>query len=124
MWKSSCRRRAGKLTGTTAIRTSRTFGFTFCGKALRVRSHCPRLQIDFHIAAHGRFTCELPHRVAKIRPGTVIPEARMQHAQRAAVREFQFVPQQALVMPDVLQQRLGRKVVLTQDAEGTERGAP
>ena len=83
-----------------------------------------QLQINFHITRHRRLGVELNDRVAKIWAGAVIPEAGMQHTHGAAVGEFQLLAQEALVMPDVLQQRLGREIVLAQDAERAKRRAP
>lgn len=82
------------------------------------------IQIDLNVTCHGRLAGELQHRVAEIRPRAVIPETRMQHAHRPAIGELQFIAKNALMMPDVLEQRFGRRILIPQRSKWLKRRAP
>ena len=67
-----------------------------------------RLHIDFNIARARFFLTKLQHGPAKIGTRSVIPETGMQHAHWPSIDGAEFVPAEALVVPDVLQELLWR----------------
>ena len=73
-----------------------------------MRAPSAALQIDFHIHGARRLALELQHRLAEVRSRGRVPEARMQHRQRAAVAQAQTFALEPLVKPDGLQQFLRR----------------
>jgi hypothetical protein len=64
--------------------------------------------INFDITRARFLLAELEHGPAEIRPGPVIPETGMKHANRLAIAGAEIIAAEALVVPDVLQQTFGR----------------
>ena len=60
------------------------------------------MHIHLEIARTRRLVLELQDRVAEIRPGFPIAEARMKNPQALAVQGAQFIAAQPLMLPDGL----------------------
>ena len=92
-----------------------------------VAMHMPAggTQVNFHVADERRFVAQLQHRAAKIRPAFDADKTGMKYADASAVTGFELVAPEALVLPDGLQQPLGRPaVVLAQRADVAAAFAP
>jgi hypothetical protein len=76
-------------------------------RVVPVRAPVGTAEIEFNITAARRIGVELDHRAAKVRPGLAVPEARMQHPHRAALRRAQAFALDALMKPNGLEQALG-----------------
>src|SRR5687767_14625762 len=66
------------------------------------------LQIDFYVADQRGRVADLNDGAAKIRARFLVPEPGMNDAQALAVDGFEVVAEEALVMPNLLEQALGR----------------
>jgi hypothetical protein len=69
------------------------------------------MQIDLDIAGPGKIVVELDQRIAKIGAGLVIPEPGVKNSNRPTVQGDESVPTEALMLPDRLQEALGRGAV-------------
>jgi hypothetical protein len=65
-------------------------------------------QIDFDVARADFLPANLHHRAAKVRSGFVIPKTGMQDAHWTAIDGLQLIASQSLMVPDRLQEALGR----------------
>jgi hypothetical protein len=77
--------------------------------------------VHFHVADARAFAADLYHRAAKIRAAFGAAESRMKDAHGLAVQSLELVALQALVLPDGLQQALGRRAAVV--AEKGHRSA-
>jgi hypothetical protein len=75
------------------------------------------MQIHFNVTPDGRLRPDLQDGIGEIRTRTVVPKARMQHAQSSPVEQAQLVTADALVMPDILHEVLGWRVALAEYGE-------
>jgi hypothetical protein len=83
------------------------------------------LQVHLDIALSRRFVTELQNRSAEIRPAFQIMEAGMKNPDRLTVQGFQLIAQNTLVLPNSLEQALGRSLsVLAQDQDQTGLDTP
>ena len=64
--------------------------------------------INFNVTRSRLLLADLDDRAAKIRPGLMIPEPRMQHAQGPAIHRLQLIALEPLMVPDRLQQAFRR----------------
>jgi len=84
-----------------------------------------RPQIHFYVARPGAAIANLYHRPSKIRPAFDTSKTRMKNSDGLAVQGLELFTQQALVLPDGLEQALGRGfVVLAQEWGDAATGAP
>jgi hypothetical protein len=84
-----------------------------------------RSQIHFHIALGGWRIANLDKRATEIRPSFQIMEARMKNPNWLTVQGFKLIAQQPLVLPDGLEQALGRRFrVFAQDRHQSGADAP
>ena len=74
-----------------------------------VRAPAAGAQVNLHVAGTRRVAADLDDRAAKIRPAFDADETGMKHADGFAVGGFQLVAPQPLVLPDGLEQPLGRQ---------------
>ncbi len=67
-----------------------------------------RVEVDFDIPGDWRIGVKLKHGSAKIRSGLVVPKAGMKDPETPAILNAQPITQHALVLPDGLEETLGR----------------
>jgi hypothetical protein len=65
--------------------------------------------VHFHVARHRRVAIELHHRTAKVRSALMAPETGMKNPDGLSVQHFQMAALQPLMLPDGLEQPLGRR---------------
>jgi hypothetical protein len=83
------------------------------------------LQIHFHVAGVRRGVAELDNGAAKIRAAFATQKTRMKNPHGLAVQGSQLLAEQALVLPDGLEQALGRNpAVFAQDADAAAAQPP
>ena len=84
-----------------------------------------RQDIDLHIARAGRFPAKLDKGAVEIRTAFATDKSRMKNADRLTVQTPELFAQQALVLPDSLEQPFGRGFVpLAQERHGAGFPAP
>jgi hypothetical protein len=84
-----------------------------------------RVQVHFHVAGAGRGAAELHDRATKIRAAFATEKTRMKNSHGLAVQRSQLMAEEPLVLPDRLQQALGRNVVaFAQGADATVAQPP
>ena len=82
-------------------------------------------QVDFDIADKGRFIAQLQHRAAKIRAAFDADKTGMKNSDAPAIGGLELIAPEALVLPDGLQQPLGRPAIfLAQRADVAAAFAP
>ena len=74
-----------------------------------MRAPAAGMEIDFDIAGAGRLVADLHERAAKVRPRLMVRKTRMKHAHNFSVQCPELIAQEALVLPDGLQQILRRR---------------
>jgi hypothetical protein len=73
-------------------------------------------EVHFHVAGPWRLVADLHNRAAKIRSALHAAETGMKDTDRFTVQGLELFAEQALVLPDGLQEALGRGVtVLVKD---------
>jgi hypothetical protein len=82
--------------------------------------------VNFDVARARFLLAKLNDGPPKIRTSLVIPETRMKDAQRLAIGGAEFVAEETLVVPDVLQQafRWMKGIAFPQEGTGLLVGAP
>ena len=70
------------------------------------------LQIDFNIAIANAFVPDLDDRALEIRPGFVIFKAGVKNSHGLTVQGYEFVAQEALMLPDRLEQLFRRRCAI------------
>ena len=65
-------------------------------------------KINFYVPADWRGVSDSQYRIAKVRARFTVPKARMQDPHRTAIHGFELIPTESLVMPDGLDEALGR----------------
>jgi hypothetical protein len=83
-----------------------------------------RAQIHFHVSGAGRVIANLQDRAAEIRPALQVGKARMKNPDARAPGRLQLVAPQPLVLPDGLDQPLGRKRFIPQKTFAAAVNAP
>ena len=82
-------------------------------------------EVHLHVAGPGRPVADLHDRAAKIRPALDAAETGMKDSDRLTVQGLELLAEQALVLPDGLQEAFGRRVpVLAQDRNHAAAHAP
>lgn len=75
-----------------------------------------RVQVHFDVARNRRGVAELDNRAAKVRAAFAIQKTRMKNADRITVQAPELIAQEALVLPDRLEQIFRRRIgVVAQD---------
>src|SRR5688572_27875393 len=75
------------------------------------------VQVDLDVAGDGRLAGELDDGFAKIGSAFVAPEAGMEDVNGFAVEGLEAIAEEALMVPDLLQEAFGGRVMLLAQAK-------
>ena len=70
-----------------------------------------RNEVDLNVSNHRGSGADLHDRFAEVWPRLLVPETGMQHAHRATIGCLQTVLGEALIKPDLLEQRFGGRLI-------------
>lgn len=68
-------------------------------------------KINFYVPADRRGVPDSQHRITKVRARFTIPKTRMQDPHGTAIHGLELIPTESLVMPDGLDEALGRSTL-------------
>jgi hypothetical protein len=81
-------------------------------------------QIHFNVSGARSIRADLQHGPAKIRPAFQVGESRMKHPHAFPGHGFKFAAPETLVLPDCLDEPLGREPFIAQTVFAANTGPP
>jgi hypothetical protein len=92
---------------------------------MAVRAPAARAKVHFHIPGRRQRIPDLDYRPAKIGSSFDAAKTRVKDSDRLAVKGLELIAEQSLVLPDALEQKFGRRVlVVVKDTHGAGAHAP